>query len=79
MTAPAAPAAIAQEQAARARRCPLCQVPPGTPYQVKPEGDHLARYLDAYTAGQLSREYMAAVLAELVVIAQWRIVPGGAQ
>ena len=27
--------------------------PPGTPCQVKPEGDHLARYLDAYTAGQL--------------------------
>ena len=50
---------------------------PGTPCQRKPPGDHLARYLDAYTAGQLSREYLAAVLGELVVIARWRIVRDG--
>jgi hypothetical protein len=78
MTAPAAPARITPEQAARNRQCRLCQAPPGTPCQAKPEGDHLARYLDACTSGQLAREYMAAVLAELVVIAHWRIVPGGA-
>jgi hypothetical protein len=74
VTAPAVPVCIAPEQAARGRRCPLCQVPPGTPCQAKPEGDHLARYLDAYTAGQLTREYLTTVLAELVVIARWRIV-----
>jgi hypothetical protein len=79
MTAPAVPACITPEQATRNRRCPLCQAPPGTPCQAKPEGDHLARYLDAYTAGDLTREYLAAVLAELVVIARWRIVPGGAR
>ncbi len=61
-------------EAARARKCPLCWAPPGTPCQAKPQGDHLARYLDAYTAGQLTREYMTTVLAELVVIARWRIV-----
>jgi hypothetical protein len=72
------PRAPTTPEAARARKCPLCQTPPGTPCQHKPQGDHLARYLDAYTAGQLTREYMAAVLAELVVITRWRIVPGGA-
>jgi hypothetical protein len=54
------------EQAARARECPLCGAVPGMPCQRKPAGDHLARYLDAYTAGQLTRAYLAAVLGELV-------------
>jgi hypothetical protein len=66
-------------QAARARRCPLCWAQPGTPCQRKPAGDHLARYLDAYTAGQLSREYMAAVTGELVVITRSQVIPGGAR
>jgi hypothetical protein len=73
MTAPAAPALTAEETA-RARPCPLCQARPGAPCQRKPQGDHLARYLDADTAGQLTRDYMAAVLADLVVIARWRLV-----
>ena len=60
-------------------RCPLCEALPGTPCQGKPQSDHLARYLDAYTAGQLTREYMARVLAELVVIARWRIVEDSAR
>jgi hypothetical protein len=30
-----------------AERCPLCEALPGTPCQGKPQGDHLARYLDA--------------------------------
>lgn len=68
------PITLTPEQAARARRCPLCWASPGTPCQRKPQGDRLARYLDAYTAGQLTREYPAAVLAELVVITKWRIV-----
>jgi hypothetical protein len=42
--------------------------PAGRPCQDKPEGDHLARYLDAYTAGKLTRAYMAMVLGEMVVI-----------
>jgi hypothetical protein len=72
------PRTITAPQAARGRHCPLCQAPPGTPCQAKPAGDHLARYLDAYTAGQLTREYLAAVLGELVVITRWRIVEDGA-
>jgi hypothetical protein len=52
---------------------------PGTPCQAKPPGDHLARYLDAYTAGELSRAYMAAVLGELVVITRCQVIPDGAR
>jgi hypothetical protein len=48
------PRPITAAQAARARPCPLCQATPGTPCRAKPTGDHLARYLDAYTAGQLT-------------------------
>ena len=67
-----------ESREARGRRCPLCEAVPGVPCQLRPSGDHLARYLDAYTAGQLTREFMAAVLGELVVVASWRIVPDGA-
>jgi hypothetical protein len=73
------PRTIIAAQAARARQCPLCQAAPGTPCQAKPAGDHLARYLDAYTAGRLTRAYMAAVVGEMVVIAREAIVPGGAR
>jgi hypothetical protein len=54
--------------AVRTRQCPLCGAPADEPCQPKPSGDHLARFVDAYTAGQLSREDLAAVLGELVVI-----------
>jgi hypothetical protein len=73
------PRTITAAQAARARQCPLCESAPGAPCQRKPSGDHLARYLDAYTAGQFTREYMAAVLGELVIIATWRVVEDGAR
>jgi len=73
------PRTITATQAARARQCPLCQAAPGTPCQAKPPGDHLARYLDAYTAGQLTRAYTAAVLGELVVITRSTIVQDGAR
>lgn len=53
----------------RGRACPLCGTPAGEPCQPKPAADHLARYLDSYTAGQLTHAYMAMTLGELVVIA----------
>jgi hypothetical protein len=71
------PQAIAEAREARGRRCPLCEAPPGVPCSSGPSGDHLARYLDAYTADRLTRDFMAAVLGELVVVASWRIVPDG--
>jgi hypothetical protein len=73
------PRAPTVAQAARARPCPLCEAAPGTPCQRKPAGDHLARYLDAYTAGQLTRAYMAALVGELVVIDRAVIVRDGAR
>ena len=72
------PQTITEPQAAHARRCPLCEVIPGIPCQAAPPADHLARYLDAYTAGQLTRAYMAMVLGELAVIHHAAMVPGGA-
>ena len=73
------PRVITAAQAARARRCPLCRTAPGTPCEAKPAGDHLARYLDAYVAGKLSRAYLRAVVGELVVIDRCVIVRDGAR
>jgi hypothetical protein len=73
------PRTITAAQAARARQCPLCEATSGTPCQAKPAGDHLARYLDAYTAGHLPRAYMRAVVGELAVVDRAVIVPGGAR
>jgi hypothetical protein len=66
-------------QAARSRACPLCDAAPGEPCQPKPAGDHLARYLDAFVAGQLSREYMAFVVGELVTVDTCAVIMSGAQ
>ena len=65
--------------AVRARECPLCETPAGQPCQDKPPADHLARYLDALTAGQLTRQYVAMVLGELVVIDVCAVIPGQRQ
>ncbi len=73
------PRTITEVQAARARPCQLCPAPPGVLCQRKPPGDHRARYLDAYTAGQLTCAYMAAVVGELVVITRRRIIEDGAR
>jgi hypothetical protein len=72
------PQAIAEAREARGRGCPLCGALPGAACQADPSGDHLARYLDAYTAGQLTRAFMAAVLGELVVITGGSVIPDGA-
>jgi hypothetical protein len=75
-TIPQAPTA---PQAARACRCLLCQAAPSPPCRARPPADHLARYLDAYTAGQLTRAYMVVVLGDLVVIHRAAMIPGGAR
>ena len=64
-----------EAEVARARRCALCETPPGQPCQAKPPGMHLARFLDAYVAGKLSRAYLAAVVGELVVIDRAVMIP----
>jgi hypothetical protein len=70
---------VTAAQSARDRRCPLCGRRPGRPCQRKPAGDHLARHLDAYTAGQLSHAYIAMTLGELVVIHDAALIPAGAR
>jgi hypothetical protein len=72
------PETLTAPQTARARRCPLCEAAPNRPCQATPSADHLARYLDAYTAGQLTRAYMAMVLGELVVIHYAAVIRDGA-
>lgn len=62
---------------ARGRACPLCDTPAGQACQPRPEGDHLARYLDACTAGQLTKAYMAMVLGELVVVDACAVIERG--
>jgi hypothetical protein len=73
------PQPLTAAQSARDRKCPLCGALPHRPCQRKPPGDHLARYLDAYTACQLTRAYMAMVLGELVVIHHAAMIPDGAR
>jgi hypothetical protein len=60
----------------RYRPCPLCGTPAAVPCQPKPAADHLARWLDAYTAGKLTKAYMARVLGGLVVIDACAVVTG---
>lgn len=73
------PQAASVNLAPRGRACPLCGTPAGEPCQPKPSADHLARYLDAYTAGQVTRAYLAMVLGELVVIDEYAVIPAGAR
>ncbi len=56
---------------ARSVRCP-CRACPGEP--CRPEGDHLARYLRAESAGAISRDYLRAVIAGLDVLAPQVVV-----
>jgi hypothetical protein len=72
------PQTTTEPRTARDRQCPLCPAAAGTPCQAKPPADHLARYLDAYTAGKLTREYLVMVLGGLVVIHHAAMVPDGA-
>lgn len=55
----------------RSVRCP-CHACPGEP--CTPEGDHLARYLRAESAGAISRDYLKAVIAGLDVLAPQVVV-----
>jgi hypothetical protein len=59
----------------RSRLCPACWARPGRPCTVAgPDGDHLARWLDAERAGCISRAQLTEVVAGLEVIAAHAIV-----
>jgi hypothetical protein len=57
--------------AARSAKCP-CRAPAGAP--CRPDGDHLARYLNAWRAGTLSRESLKHAIDGLDVIAPQAII-----
>jgi hypothetical protein len=50
----------------RVRRgpCPLCCARPFSVCQVRPPGDHLSRWLAAYTAKRITRAELTAVVGE---------------
>ena len=62
-------------QAVRMARCGLCPARPGQPCQAQPPGDHLSRWLSAYRAGHISRDELAQVFSELVVLTKFQVVP----
>jgi hypothetical protein len=59
---------------ARSRACPLCGTPAGEPCQPKPAADHLARLLDAYMCGKLTRAHLVAVVDGLTVIDESAVI-----
>ncbi len=67
-------------QAARLLPCSLCFAAPQVPCMQVPgrEADHLARYLDAYANGKISRKDMAAVFEAAEVITAYRLVTAAA-
>jgi len=62
-------------QAVRKSGCSLCPAQPGQPCQAQPAGDHLSRWLAAYQAGHISRDELARIFSELVVLTRFQVVP----
>lgn len=56
----------------RARPCWLCSVGPGRPCTGR--GDHLGRWLAAYTDRAITRDDLKAVVVRLVVISKRAVV-----
>ena len=56
----------------RSRRCWLCKARPGKPCTDR--GDHLGRWLAAYTDRVISREDLKVVIVRLVVVTKWAVV-----
>ena len=55
--------------------CGLCWARSGTPCQRHPVADHLQRWLDAYSAGQVTKADLAVVFGQIVVVTRWQVVP----
>jgi hypothetical protein len=73
------PQAASVATQARLVNCPQCWQVPGRPCTfTHPAGDHLARYQRAERRGLIGREDLAAVVAELEVIAAHVIIRDGA-
>lgn len=51
----------------RTATCPVCRAGAGAPCRERPEGDHLARWLEVIDAGHVSRQAVTVVIGRLVV------------
>jgi hypothetical protein len=56
-------------------RCTLCWAPPLEVCQRSPRADHLQRWIDAYQADRISKQDLAEVFAEVVILTRWQVVP----
>ena len=56
----------------RRRPCWLCHARPGKPCTDR--GDHLGRWLAAYTDRAISRDDLGQVITRLIVITKWCVV-----
>ena len=65
-------------QVVRNEPCSRCGEPAGTACQTQPSADHARRWLDAYTAGLITRDQVADVITDLVVLTEWALVPATA-
>ena len=70
---------VAATDLVRLANCPLCWQRPGKACTVAGvPGDHLARWQRAERRGLISRDHLAAAVADLEVIAEHVIIRGGA-
>jgi len=53
----------------RLLRCSQCSTGPGVPCQRDPRADHLARWLDSFRAGHITRAHLVAAIGGMVVLA----------
>jgi hypothetical protein len=60
-------------EAVRSTRCELCGARPARPCTAK--GDHVRRWLEAYTARVITRDQLHAVIVRLVIVTRWTVVP----
>jgi hypothetical protein len=58
----------------RRKACPQCRAGAYGPCQIDPAGDHLARWLAAYSAGRIRRADLIEVIRNMVVISASQII-----
>jgi hypothetical protein len=61
--------------AVRRGACPLCGARAYSPCQIGPAGDHLARWLAAYTGRRITRDQLTAEVVRLVMVTKWCVIP----
>jgi hypothetical protein len=69
------PRIVTAAETVRQLPCTLCWARSGTPCQRHPVADHLQRWLDAYSAGQVAKADLAVVFGQVVVVTRWQVVP----